>query len=166
MVDFSFLFNIMDAILSPIKFSGPKGPMFTILIISTIISVAVTLIQKYTVDQERISELRRLTMEYQKKMKEAREKNDQKEMRKLTRKFTSIQSEMMSMTFRPMLYYMLPLFLIFFWLRNTYPSSQVIVELPFVFPKPGADNAFGWLGWYILCSFVTSVSFRKILGIK
>ncbi len=164
MVDFSFLFNIMDTILSPIKFEGPNGPMFTILIISALISVAVTLVQKYTVDQKRIAELRRLALEYQKKLKEAREKNDQKEMRKLTKKFTSIQSEMMTMSFRPMLYYMLPLFLIFFWLRNTYPSTQVIVELPFILPKYGAD--FGWLGWYIFCSFVTSVSIRKILGIK
>lgn len=143
--------------------------------VALVISLMINIVNYAILDKEEIKEKKKRLAEYQKKFEEARKKNDTKKLQKLQREMLSLQAEFTKHTMRPALYYMLPILIIFAWLKNFEPlqsyiamNSGFIVDLPFQFPfwkilRMGRADALGWFGWYILCSISTSTIIRKIL---
>lgn len=155
---------------------NPKADMVIgIFGVALAISLMINLVNYAILDREEIRKKKKKLSEYQKKFEEARKKNDMKKLQKLQREMFSLQAEFTKHTMRPALYYMIPIFIIFAWLKNFEPlqsyiaaNSGFIVELPFSFPfwkilRMGRADALGWFGWYILCSISTSTIIRKIL---
>lgn len=135
--------------------------------VSGLVSFIIMVITAKVVDQKAMKTLKEKMAKYQAKIKEAQTKNDTKRVSKISKDMMGLQSTMMSQSMKPMLYTMLPIILIFGWLRH-YPYLQNFVEangylvvLPFALPFFGAK--LGWLGWYILCSFPASSLMRKAL---
>ncbi len=144
--------------------------MLGVALCAVLISAVMILITKKMVDQDKMREYKKKIKEYQKKMREAREKNDKKALEKVNIRMMEVQKEMMMMSMKPMLYTLLPIILIFNWLRyyeylnNFIATHGYLVALPFALPHVG--NTLGWFGWYIFCSIPTSSILKVILKME
>jgi len=182
---FEALLGALNMALNP--FIQFLGPVLAIVIMAIVISLITNIAQKLLVDQDRLLYIQKEMKEFQQKMMEARKTNDQKALNKLQKKqmeLMNLQKEMMSMSFKPMIFTMVPIFTIFWWIQQNPLLNTVVVELPatayyvLLIPlwraipfygevAPGIpEMSIGWLGWYILCSFGFSMLFRKLMGIK
>jgi len=167
------IFGATEALLSPL-FHLTSNQRFNILfgifLVSAIVSAIITFVTAKVVDQKEMKRYKELLKKYQDKMVKAQKKGDLKSTKKAQSRLMEVQSEMMKNSFRPMFYTMPPIILIFSWLRRyEYLQSYIdlhghAVLLPFSLPKFGAS--LGWLGWYILCSFATSIIIKKVFGIE
>lgn len=146
--------------------------------VSVLISLLINLVTMKVVDQTDMREKKKKLKELQDRFNEATKNKDTKKSEKVQREMLDLQMEFSKHAMRPMMYYMLPILLIFGWMRNFQPlqnyiisNSGFIAELPFSFPlwkfvQMGRPDAIGWLGWYLLCSLMTSTIMRKMLKIS
>jgi uncharacterized membrane protein (DUF106 family) len=161
------LYAVMDATLGIFFHLTPKestGYMVGIFIVSTLVSLFITLVTARVVDQEKMRRVKKKMKELQEKMKKAQKAKNTKEMNKINKEMMAVQREMMGDAFKPMFYTIIPIFLVFSWLRYTVPPDVTVVTLPFELPKFG--STLGWFGWYILSSFAVSPLLKKILNIE
>lgn len=145
--------NSVNAVLNPtagalLAFNLTLG--MTILIF--ILSVFMTLIQKYTTDQKAIREMR----EEQKKLQEDLKKltPGSKEHTELSMKSMKVIGPMFKLSMRPIIYTAIPIILLFRWFTDYF----ALVDFRF----------FGFLSWfwfYLLGSIIFSSILRKILNV-
>ena len=182
------VFGVLDQIFYPIYLIDPtpNNPMFTVFIISTIISLITTIANKYLVDQDEMNRIQAEMKEFNKKLREAQQKGDGKELAKLQAQQGEMmqqQSEMMTNSFKPMIATMVPILLIFWWMRSSIISHLVVMLPPSIyyisltpiwhwlghFIYGGTATipfGIGWLLWYMICTFAMSQIIRKFLGFK
>ncbi len=141
--------------------------LFGVFSMSVLISTIIVIITAKAMDQKEMKTLKEKLAKCQEKVKAAQKKNDTKQLNKMSKEMMGLQSTMMTKSMKPMLYTMIPIIIIFGWIRQ-YPDLQnftevkgYLVMLPFVLPVFGAK--LGWLGWYIMCSFPASSLMRKAL---
>lgn len=127
--------------------------LFGIIIISFIITLALTLIQKFLTDQDALKSLKEEGKEIQKKMKEFRDHPD-KILELQKRQFASMPKTF-ELTMKPLVYYSIPLILLFRWFSDYF----LITGNPKIFIW------FGWLGSYIIFSLAFSIILRKLLKV-
>lgn len=169
-----------------------------IFIMSIITGFYSNLIQKYTVDHKKLKHAQSVLREYQKEYMEAMKQNNQFKLKQLEQRKDEIQrlqSEMMSMQFKPMFYTFVVTIPIFAWLWEKavasyeliYDSSygNVTAELPAWYIKSITPENFilnvpfsgeihvitpvlifpWWLFWYLLCSITVGQVIKKILKV-
>jgi len=130
----SIFANLLDPILSPLL--GLES-WLAILIISLVITVITTIAYKYLTDQEKIKKLKADMKKDQKKMKELM-KTDPKKAQKLQKDVMGRNSELMKHSFKPTLYTLIPLLIVFGWLNAhmaydpLYSNEPFTVEVDFV----------------------------------
>jgi len=178
---FSVFYEILNAVFGwmfGLSGSVKVNMLIGILGVSLVISLLINLVTMKVVDQKDMREKKKKLKELQDKFNEAKKNKDTKKSEKVQREMLDMQMEFSKHAMRPMMYYMLPILLIFGWMRNFEPlqsyiasNSGFIAELPFSFPfwkfvQMGRPDAIGWLGWYLLCSFMTSTILRKMLKIS
>lgn len=164
---FAPLYSFLDLIfgwLFKLTKNQEFNTMFGILVMAIIISAIITLITSKVVDQATMKKHKEKMKLYQERLRIAQKKKNVKEMKKIQSKLMKAQSYMMKNSFKPMMYSMVPIILIFGWLNSTFPRDEIIVTLPFSLPHWG--TTLGWFGWYILCSFATSILIKKILRVE
>ncbi len=105
--------NVLDPIFSPLLGMSSLAAIF---IISVIITVLTTLAYKYLSDQRKIKELKAEMKKNQKKAKEL-SKTDPKKAMKLQQSMMSKNMELMKHSFKPTLYTLIPIIIIFGWLN-------------------------------------------------
>lgn len=179
-----FLWGLLNAVFDPVILV--IGPILAIVIIAVVVSLLTTVAQKLLVDQDRLIYLQKEMKSFQQEMMEARKSNDPKALEKVQAKqmeFMSLQKEMMTNSFKPMIVTFLPIIIIFWWISQDALLNHMVVYLPtvayyvFLVPLfhmfyqpspwvPAGIMAIEWLGWYILCTFGFSFLFRKLLGVK
>ena len=151
-----FIKNSVGAVLNPTAGAFLNWNLvigMTILIL--ILSVFMTLIQKYTTDQKALREIR----EEQKKMQEDLKKlaPGSKEHTELSMKSLKFMGPMIKLSMRPIIYTAIPIILLFRWFTD-YFSSAALSEFRF----------FGFLSWfwfYLLGSIIFSSILRKIFKV-
>ena len=148
----------------------PIDPIYFILIISAVISLTLTLVNKLVVDQNRLKEIQKEVKEHNKKLMKANREKDQASIDKLTKdkaRVMELQSEMMKMQM-PVFASTFPFIIVFFLLKKLALSMAwgAFVLLPFNVPILNIGNSFTWLGWYIMCSLPFTSLFRKILNVN
>jgi|Deesub1362A_J573_1020465.scaffolds.fasta_scaffold01089_17 uncharacterized membrane protein (DUF106 family) len=161
------VYAVMDSTLGlffHLTSSESTGYMLGIFIISALVSLFITLVTARVVDQRKMRKVKEKMKVLQEKLKKAQKAGNTKEMAKINREMMEVQREMMGNAFKPMFYTMIPIFLVFSWLRYAIPPDIPVVTLPFELPKYG--NTLGWFGWYILSSFAVSPLLKKILNIE
>jgi len=151
-------------------------PMWVATLFGIFMGVFFTTINYIFVDQEKMKKLQKMSKEFQKEWKEAQKNKDEKKLRKLQQKqmeLLKLQNEVMkSAMFKPMLV-SFPMFIIFYgWLARYYVETA-IVKIPFNFflvdmfhrfyHSALHANEIGFLGWYILTSYVVGAVLRKLL---
>jgi len=171
------MLEVLDPILGVFfKLTGNEGfnVMFGIFSVATLISLMIVLITARVMDPKEMKRLKKRVAAYQEKIKEARKKQNIKQVTKLQKQMMADQKQMMTKSFKPMLYTMIPIIIIFSWLRQyEYLQAFVanhgyVVKLPFTMPEALVKNRtdLGWFGWYIFCSLPTSTLIKKILNIE
>lgn len=188
---FSQDFRLMLAVAVDYVFFPLAGLKFyiTVLIMAVLTGLYSNLIQKYTVDYRRMKELQKKISEYQKEYMEAVKQKNQfklKQLEKRSEEMKILQSELMSMQFKPMSYTFLVSIPIWAWLwERAYLSFQNVnfglatgifridntlfyVLSPF-WGKIHVSEVVAifpwWILWYMLCSIMFGQVFKKLLRV-
>lgn len=103
--------------------------VWIIIIISFLISLLSTLVYKWVTDQDKLKRIKKEVKELQADMKE--HKNDQKKMMKIQQEMLSKNGEMMKQSFKPMLFTIIPLFIVFGWMSATLAYQPLMPNQPF-----------------------------------
>ncbi len=126
----------LDPVFNPVL--GPLlnwNPFWGIVILSLIITLLVTLVYKYTTNQNEMKRLKEQQKEFQKKMKELKDKPE--EMMRIQKEAMSQNFEYMKHSFKSTLITMLPIILIFGWMaahlsyEPIYPGEQYNITATF-----------------------------------
>lgn len=134
------------------------GTPWSVIILSFLITLLITVIYKYTTDQNYMKEIRTKQKQYQKEMKDLRD--DPKAMMEKQKEAMSLTGKYFKHSMKPMIYTFLPIILIFGWMRTQYIVEGVSVKML----NLGIVN-FGWLGTYIIFSIIFSTLIRKIMKV-
>ncbi len=164
--------STLDVVFGPL---AALLPLFVVIIVlSAITAIYSSLIQKYTIDYERMQETQEKMKGFQKEYREAQLSGDEKRIKKLDAKRDKMmkdQLEMSQQQFKPMAYILILSVPIFFWLLfrlNNFPESLGIT-MPFFGQVSLAAFVLGpipaWILWYMICSLTISQVVRKSLNI-
>ena len=132
------LADILDPILSPIL---RIDPLLAIIIMSFLFSLIITVVYKYTTNQDLMKQLKSEMKELQKEMKELRDKPE--DMMRVQRKAMQTNMKYMTQSFKSTLYTIIPVILIFSWMNANFayepirPDQTFQVDLAF---KEGATG--------------------------
>jgi len=122
------------------------------LILIFIITVIMTLAQKYLTDQETMREMKAEQKKLSVEMKEF--KDDPAKMIELQKKSFEFMGPMMKLSMRPMMYTGVPIILMFRWFMDTFTGL--------------GDPKFWILSWfwfYLISSIIISSVLRKVLKV-
>jgi len=126
--------------------SNPKG---SIIAISFLVTLFITIVRYYMTDKEKMKELRDKQKRLRVEMKEHRDDPDR--MMQINKQMLEDMPEQMKMSFKPMLVTMIPILIVFAWMRATYMLTSL---------------AGSWLWWYIGSSIVFSIILSKKMGLQ
>jgi uncharacterized membrane protein (DUF106 family) len=169
----------MDYILGPLLAAPINLPFYVIiLILSALTGLYSSLLQKYTIDYERMLEVQEVMKEFQKEYRDAQLSRDEKRIRKLEPKRDKMMKEQLEVSqeqFKPMAYILLVSIPIFLWLIYKLP---LVTELQphlanIIFPYFGELAIWSgavwivpaWILWYMICSVCISQVIRKSMNI-
>jgi uncharacterized membrane protein (DUF106 family) len=149
-----FIKNSAHAILNPtagvlLNWNLTYGMVIIILIIS----IFMTLIQKYATDQETLREMKKEQKILQEEMKKYKEHPEK--MMELQKKQFEFIPKMMKMSMRPLVYTAVPLILFFRWFMDFFS----------VLGNPKFFGFFNWFWFYLLGSIIFSTILRKVLKV-
>jgi uncharacterized membrane protein (DUF106 family) len=162
----------IDLIFAPLvnKF---KIPFFILIVIlSAITGLYSSIIQKYTIDYERMADVQERMKEFQKDYREAQLSQDEKRIKKLDAKKDRVMREQLELSqqqFKPMAYILVLTVPIFFWLLYRLSQVQTTITMPYSGLHNLTDPAVwvipAWILWYMICSLTISQVIRKALNI-
>lgn len=176
--------GVVDIVIGPFVAMGL--PFFAlILILATITGFYSSLIQKYTMDYEKMAEVQEKMKDFNVKFREAQMSGDERLIKKMQARQQAMLAEQMQMTqqqFKPMIYILILTIPIFFWIYEkirTMPMAgevtAAIADLSnsIVIPFAGLSSYFDiylwifplWILWYMLCSLCMTQIIRKALNI-
>ena len=124
-------------------------PKLSIITLSFLVTLFITIVTYYMTDRERMKEIKAKQKALRKEIKQYRD-NPQK-MMELNKQMMEDMPEQMKHSFKPMLVTIIPLLLLFAWLRGTFATTTI---------------ASTWFWWYLGSSLVFSMSLRKIFGLQ
>jgi uncharacterized membrane protein (DUF106 family) len=163
----------MDLGLGPLAEAVPFYVI--ILILSALTGLYSSLLQKYTIDYERMQEVQAGMKEFQKEFRDAQLSKDEKRIKKLESRRDKMMKEQLEVSqeqFKPMAYILVVSLPIFLWLIYKMPTLSDLAAY-IVFPYFGGMSiATGkiwiipaWILWYMLCSVAISQVIRKSMNI-
>jgi uncharacterized membrane protein (DUF106 family) len=164
----------IDSVFAPLVESFNIPFFILIVILSAATGLYSSIIQKYTIDYERMTEVQDRMKDFQKEYREAMLSQDEKRIKKLDTKKDRMMREQLELSqqqFKPMAYILVLTVPIFFWLL--YRLSQIpnaTITLPY---HAGAMSLTApllwvipaWIIWYMICSITISQVIRKALNI-
>ncbi len=143
----------------------PQSTIF-VLVLSAVISLLVSTVNRKVIDAEKMKEYRREVNEYMKDLKAAQESSDRRLESRIKRrqaKVNQLQSWMMRQQFKLMAIFMVP-FGVLFPLLNEVFSGLVIAYSPVSLPLIPRD--LGFFHWYLICSFGVNLPLSRAMGIS
>lgn len=130
--------NLLNPIFAPLL---KLPPLFGILIISVIITVLITLIYKWTTDQDLMKQLKDEIKEFQKEAKTL--KSDPQKAMEVQKKAMQTNMKYMMQSFKPMLFTFIPIILIFGWLNSHMAYEPIMPNTEFTTKMVFANNVNG-----------------------
>jgi len=145
-------------------FSAPftSSATMDIYIITLIVALFITLVNKYLTDQVAIKALRAEMKELQKKMRKVMQKDPQK-AQKMQQEIMKKNFENMKHTMNPkvMLITFVPIIIVFTFVGKFYGPFGELMDFPFWF----FWQPWEWLGVYIFFSLINSILLKKVLDV-
>ena len=162
----------IDGAFSPVV-DGFAIPFYILIVIlSAFTGLYSSIIQKYTIDYERMIEVQERMKEFQTEYREAQLSQDEKKIKKMEAKKDRVMREQMEMSqnqFKPMAYILVLTVPIFFWLLFRLGQVKSTITFPYVGTIGLHDPAVwiipAWILWYMICSITVSQIIRKSLNI-
>jgi len=130
------------------------NPLYGLLLISFLITLIITLVYKFMTNQKELKEIQDKTKEIREQMK--LHKDNQPKMSELQKQSLEISMGSFKHQFKPMIITLLPILIIFGWLRETYVGYNSLNFLGFI------DT---WIWTYIVSAFIFSLILRKLLKV-
>ena len=168
----------MDVVLGPLIDTLGVPFFVMILILSSITGLYSSLVQKYTIDYEKMQETQAKMRVFQKEFREAQLSGDEKRVKKLQAKQERMMQDQLDISrqqFTPMAIILILSVPIFFWLLLRLPAIGTPatiasgIVMPFIGAVTLSSIAFwivpAWILWYMLCSLTISQVIRKALNI-
>ncbi|MDI9633815.1 MAG: EMC3/TMCO1 family protein [Methanolinea sp.] len=161
----------LDSVFGPL---AEMVPFFVLIIIlAAITAIYSSLIQKYTIDYERLTEVQEKLKAFQKEYREAQLSGDEKRIKKLDAKRDRVMKEQLELSqqqFTPMAYILIITVPIFFWLLfRLGMAPDAPITMPFfgehALSAPVLGPVPAWILWYMICSLTISQVIRKSLNI-
>jgi len=137
------------------------GDAWAIITISFLITLIITLFYKLFTDQDVMKALKAELKSLQKEMKSL--KDQPEKFMAAQKKAMKKNMEYMKHSMKPTIITMIPLLIIFGWLRYKFNETGDIINWGFNIPLFG--TGLGWLGTYIFSAIFFSIVVRKILKI-
>lgn len=132
------------------------SPLGALIVITFLMTLLVTLIYKYATNQRAMKEAKDEVKEIQKKIKA--DKDDPKKVLEHNKLIMEKQMMLFKHSFKPMLITLLPILLLFSWLRATY--------VPAITNNGNLFIGLDWLWTYIIFSMIFSLTLRKLLKVN
>ena len=123
-------------------------PKASVVLISILITLAMTLVTKYFTNQSRMKELKEIQKACQIKLKD--NKGNPEKLAEIQKEMMQCSMELMKHSFKPMLITFLPLILLFWWIKGIYATSSL---------------GGYWIWWYIGAGIISSIVLRKLLKV-
>ena len=164
----------MDFILGPLLAPPFDLPFYVIiLILSALTGLYSSLLQKYTIDYERLQEVQEGMKEFQKEYRDAQLSKDERRIKKLEAKRDKMMKEQLEVSqeqFKPMAYILLVSIPIFLWLIYKMPAmTGSLITFPYFGPRAIWNGTIwivpAWILWYMICSISISQVIRKSMNI-
>ena len=176
----NFIFGPMANVIGVTD--NPNLWVIMILILASITGCYSSLLQKYTIDYEKMQVVQAKMKDFQKIYREAQLSGDEKQLKKLNDKRARMMEEQMKMSqdqFKPMgwiLIVTVPIFIWMLWtignLQTAFDAGSILTMPTIIFPYLGEiilnEVAFflpAWILWYMICSICLSQVIRKALNI-
>jgi len=124
-------------------------PRTSIIVLAFIVTLFITIVNFFMVDRKRMKEIREKQKRLREEMKKFKD-NPQK-MMEINKQMMEDMPEQLKHSFKPMLVTIIPLIILFKWLRATYAITAI---------------SGSWFWWYIGASILFSMLLRKIFGLQ
>lgn len=124
-------------------------PRTSIILISATVTILITIVRYFMTDREKMKEIRERQKELRKEMKEFRD-NPEK-MMEINKKMLEDMPEQMKMSIKPMIITLIPLLILFAWLRGAYADTVI---------------ASTWIWWYIGSAIISGIVVSKAVGLQ
>ena len=124
-------------------------PRIAIIVLSFLVTLFITIVNYFMIDKEKMKEIKDRQKELRKEMKQY--KDNPEKMMEINKQMMEDMPEQLKHSFKPMLITMIPILIIFAWLRSTFELTAI---------------ANSWFWWYIGTSIIFSIGLRKILGLQ
>jgi len=132
-----------------------------VAVIAIVISIASAIVNKKVTNQKRMKEIKEKVSNFQKRYNEAKKSGNKELIDKMEheqKEVMALSMEMMSGSFKPMLFTFLPIIIIFFLLNQKYSGTGNIVDIPVI-------GMLSWFWWYFLVAIVSGLCFEMVYKI-
>jgi uncharacterized membrane protein (DUF106 family) len=143
-----------------------------IVILSGFTGLYSSIIQKYTIDYDKMTKSQERMKEFQTEYREAQLSQDEKRIKKMDAKKDRVMREQLEMSqqqFKPMAYILILSVPIFFWLLFRLAQVHSTITFPYYGTLNLHDPVIwilpAWILWYMICSITLSQVIRKALNI-
>lgn len=126
----SIIEEILDFVPSLVKRFGPENPPGSSIFIAIValgLSLSLTLLSRYLIDVDKLARYTRETKAHNKMKMQALRTADKKlqlQVDRQSRRAKKMQSELMNMRMRPLMFYFIPLMIIFFSMSSHYNFNR------------------------------------------
>ncbi|MFZ1126732.1 DUF106 domain-containing protein [Methanoregula sp.] len=162
----------IDSVFAPLVEVFGIPFFILIVILSAATGLYSSIIQKYTIDYERMTDVQDRMKGFQKEYREAMLSQDEKRIKKLDVKKDRMMKEQLELSqqqFKPMAYILVLTVPIFFWLLYRLSQINNTITLPYYgtvsLTAPLLWVIPAWIIWYMICSITISQVIRKALNI-
>jgi uncharacterized membrane protein (DUF106 family) len=162
----------IDSVFAPLVESFNIPFFILIVILSAATGLYSSIIQKYTIDYERMTDVQDRMKDFQKEYREAMLSQDEKRIKKLDVKKDRMMREQLELSqqqFKPMAYILVLTVPIFFWLLYRLSQINNTITVPYYgtlsLTAPMIWVIPAWIIWYMICSITISQVIRKALNI-
>ncbi len=162
----------IDTLFSPLLVTFGIPFYVLIIILSALTGLYSSIVQKYTIDYDKMTESQERMKEFQKEYREATLSQDEKRIKKLDAKKDRMmkdQLELSQQQFKPMTYILVLSVPIFFWLLYRLAQTTATITMPYLGTHNLGDAVIwiipAWILWYMICSITLSQVIRKALNI-
>jgi len=126
-----------------------NNPRTAIIALSFLVTLFITIVNYFMVDKVRMKEIREKQKSLRTEMKKY--KDNPTKMMELNKQMMEDMPEQLKHSFKPMLVTIIPLLILFKWLRSTFEITAI---------------AGTWFWWYIGASIAFSMILRKVFGLQ
>lgn len=126
-----------------------NNPRIAIVVLAFLVTLFITIVNYFMVDKKRMKEIKDKQKRLREEMKQY--KDNPTKMMEINKQMMEDMPEQLKHSFKPMLVTIIPLLILFNWLRATFAITAI---------------AGSWFWWYIISSIAFSMILRKVFGLQ